>query len=232
MDNLLQRLVRDWINASFSGCSNVKNMKNYNFTCCFMWAPKLCLSFQELNTDQGFVWAISLYSIILPKTHARVLKSGVYTNIYMFWPTVWSFLERQSTRMSTWKVKLLKYQNQSTHIILHFFGCRFVLEIALDHNFFDNFSINYISMNTLHLFCHYEPFLRPLYIAVPGHRVSRNSCNKVTSRMTMRKSVRIELILCTVCLILLVWYKPVTIRWVHPVLHIEGGEKCVYNFWS
>jgi len=104
----------------------VKNTKNCNFTCCFMWALKLCLISRVEHRPRVYVshkpCINGLYSIILPKLHASVLKSDIYTLLYMFWPTMWSFAGRQSTRMSTSKVKLLKYQNQSTRIILYFFG--------------------------------------------------------------------------------------------------------------
>jgi hypothetical protein len=110
---------------------HIKNMKNYNFYVLFYVGseimplisrvehrPRVCVSHKPCING--------LYSIILPKMHARVLKSGIYTIMCMFCPTMWSFSGRQSTRMSTSKVKLLKYQNQSTHIILQFW-CRVVL---------------------------------------------------------------------------------------------------------
>jgi len=232
----LQRLVWDWINASFSGCSNLKMyLLKIRKTLLVFYVgyeiiplisrvehrPRVCVSHKpSIN---------GLYSIIhvLPKMHASVLNSGLCTIIYMFWPTM-SFSGRQNTRMST-SVEVSEPINVYN---ITFFWCRIILEIALDHDFFDNFSVSYLSMNTLHFFCHYEPFLRPLYIALPGKWVSRNSCNKVANRVTVRKSSRRELILCTVSVMLLVWYKPVTVRWVQPVLHIEGGEKCIYSFWS
>jgi hypothetical protein len=107
--------------------------------------------------------------------------------------------------MSTSKVKLLKYQNQSAHIILHFF---FGVDLFWKSHWTTTSSTTSLLVVlpwTHYTFCHYEQFLPPLYIAVPRHRVSRNSSNIVGNRMTVRKSSHRELILCTVSLILLVW---------------------------
>lgn len=104
--------------------------------------PRVCVSHNpSIN---------GLYSIIhvLPKIHASVLKSGICTYIYMFWPTMRSFSGRQNTRMST-SVEVSEPINAYS---ITFFWCRIILEIALDHDFFDNFSASYLSTNTLDFF--------------------------------------------------------------------------------